>query len=264
MVYMDKKKIGQRIKAIRLQMGKNQEAFGKLFTPQVSKGAVSRWESGDTIPSAKRLKKIAKLGDITVYHLLNGKDNRIKELMEEQGYSPALLADTIGKDQVIVQQYLTGHKQPSVEDWVSLAKLFNVTISYLKGETNDRNGIVVGTNYTFEDFASLQGITDNDIENLTENDKDKIAHIRLVFDLCLSYLTETIGQNNSSKEITTFGKKTINDINNIFAFWLLMFTQESSSNLQKIKTLSSINDISKKYINDLERLALKIGVLNKK
>lgn len=68
----DKKAVGQRIKSIRLQLGKNQEAFGNLFDPKVSKGGVSRWESGDTIPNAKRLKMIAKWGGVTVSELLHG------------------------------------------------------------------------------------------------------------------------------------------------------------------------------------------------
>ena len=61
---VDKKILGQRIKAIRLDKGMTLEEFGKLFG--TSKSIVSRWESGISSPNPERLKTIAKVGDITV------------------------------------------------------------------------------------------------------------------------------------------------------------------------------------------------------
>lgn len=65
--------LGERIKEVRLSLGKTQEEFGKMFNPPVPKSAVSRWEHGGN-PNIKRLKKIAKLGNVTVTYLL-GTDN---------------------------------------------------------------------------------------------------------------------------------------------------------------------------------------------
>lgn len=64
--------LGSRIKTIRKRRGENQSQFGGHFVPPVSKGGVSRWESGNTKPNAKRLGEIAKLGDVTVDFLVNG------------------------------------------------------------------------------------------------------------------------------------------------------------------------------------------------
>lgn len=67
---VDKKILGQRIKAIRLDKGMTLEEFGKLFG--TSKSIVSRWESGISSPNPERLKTIAKVGDMTVSQLLQG------------------------------------------------------------------------------------------------------------------------------------------------------------------------------------------------
>lgn len=64
--------LGDRIKRIRLSKGLSQSQFGELFNPVAARSIVSRWESGKSVPNAKRLKKIAELGKITVSELLNG------------------------------------------------------------------------------------------------------------------------------------------------------------------------------------------------
>ena len=64
--------IGNRIKQVRLKNGKSQEDFGSLFDPPVNKASVSRWESGKTLPTSKRLQKIADLGGVSVEYLING------------------------------------------------------------------------------------------------------------------------------------------------------------------------------------------------
>ena len=68
----NKKDIGQRIKLIRLEKGLTLEEFGRLF--DTSKGIISRWENGISIPNPERLKKIAELGDISIDYLLNGEN----------------------------------------------------------------------------------------------------------------------------------------------------------------------------------------------
>lgn len=67
---VDKKRVGQRIKAIRQAKGMTMEEFGSLF--EATKGNVSLWEKGSSIPSNERLPLIAKIGDTTVKELLHG------------------------------------------------------------------------------------------------------------------------------------------------------------------------------------------------
>lgn len=71
----DKASIGKRIKEIRLKIGKTQTQFGDLFS--ASKGNVATWEKGVSLPNAKRLKEIARLGDMTTDQLLYGYNKEV-------------------------------------------------------------------------------------------------------------------------------------------------------------------------------------------
>lgn len=63
--------IGDKIKSIRLSLGKTMAEFGEMFEPQASDSIVSRWEKSISTPNAKRIEKIAELGNVTVDELLN-------------------------------------------------------------------------------------------------------------------------------------------------------------------------------------------------
>lgn len=63
--------VGERIKGIRKELGLNMEEFGKEL--DTSKGGVNNWEKGINLPNNERLKRIAKLGNLTVAELLEQK-----------------------------------------------------------------------------------------------------------------------------------------------------------------------------------------------
>lgn len=67
---VDKKKVGQRIKKIRINAGLSMEALGKKLS--TSKGSVNNWEKGKNLPNVNRLKKIAELGNISIDELIYG------------------------------------------------------------------------------------------------------------------------------------------------------------------------------------------------
>ena len=67
---INKTKVGQRIKAIRLAKGMNQKEFAKYTLVTVT--GVQYWEYGKNLPSKERLKIIADLAGITVQKLLEG------------------------------------------------------------------------------------------------------------------------------------------------------------------------------------------------
>ena len=88
---IDKIALGNRIKSIRLEKSMNLKEFG-YYIDNTSDSIVSRWEKGKSVPNAKRLKKIAELGGITVNELLYGDmknfissyfDERISENQEK-------------------------------------------------------------------------------------------------------------------------------------------------------------------------------------
>ena len=66
----DKKVIGNRIEAIRLQLGETMEQFGERFN--TSKGTVNNWEKGRNLPNKANIASIAKLGGMSVEELLHG------------------------------------------------------------------------------------------------------------------------------------------------------------------------------------------------
>ncbi|MDU0434834.1 helix-turn-helix transcriptional regulator [Staphylococcus haemolyticus] len=98
---IDKTEVGKRIKNIRLNQSKNLREFGELISKNlneekpVSDSIVSRWEKGISIPSAKRLKEIANIGNVSTNYLLysiefsyediekNIKSEEMKHIIEE-------------------------------------------------------------------------------------------------------------------------------------------------------------------------------------
>ncbi|USS86865.1 helix-turn-helix domain-containing protein [Fructilactobacillus cliffordii] len=71
----ENKELGDRIKTIRLSLGKDVRGFGEMVKPSTSGSVVSRWERGINKPNAQRLKSIANLGGVSVNYLLNGAPN---------------------------------------------------------------------------------------------------------------------------------------------------------------------------------------------
>lgn len=72
---VDNKKIGSRIKDIRLSRGWTLEDLGERL--HTSKVTVFNWEKGRNKPNKDNLKKIADLGNITVDELLYGSQQEV-------------------------------------------------------------------------------------------------------------------------------------------------------------------------------------------
>ncbi|WP_180553071.1 helix-turn-helix domain-containing protein [Staphylococcus haemolyticus] len=85
-IEIDKIEVGKRIKNIRLNNRKNLREFGELISHNlneekvISDSIVSRWEKGVSIPSAKRLKEIADIGNVTINFLLYGENVTYEEI----------------------------------------------------------------------------------------------------------------------------------------------------------------------------------------
>lgn len=62
---------GKNIKLIRINLGLTMQQFGELLNPVASKSIVSRWESGVSLPNAKRLKQIADIAGVKASDLIN-------------------------------------------------------------------------------------------------------------------------------------------------------------------------------------------------
>lgn len=74
--------VGNKIKKIRIGLGMTMKEFGKEFEPEASDSIVSRWESDVSMPSTKRIKRIAELGSVSVDELLTH-DEQYKLAVDE-------------------------------------------------------------------------------------------------------------------------------------------------------------------------------------
>ena len=87
---IDKKAVGRRIEFIRKEKGMTLEEFGNLFN--ATKGNVSLWQKGSSLPSNERLVQIAKISGRTVEQILYGFDyeSRIQQIIRN---SPSINND---------------------------------------------------------------------------------------------------------------------------------------------------------------------------
>lgn len=72
-LFRENEKIGSKIKKMRINLGETMEEFAARFNS--SKGTINNWEKDRNRPNKTNLKIIAKIENITVNELLNGKNN---------------------------------------------------------------------------------------------------------------------------------------------------------------------------------------------
>lgn len=108
--------IGDRIKTIRLKLGKDQRQFGELFSPTVSGSAVSRWETGNTKPSSKRLNRIAELGGVSVDFLCNG--SKASPEQTKKVVIKKIHGNDLNKDEAMSFNEAVIEKNPVIEETI--------------------------------------------------------------------------------------------------------------------------------------------------
>ena len=243
--------IGQRIKNLRLKMGYSQPGFAQQFKPAISKAAVSRWESGNRIPEPDKLKQIAEIGGTSVDYLLHGDvKNRISPLLKETNTTVHQLSEATKISEADINSYINGDEKPTVDDWINMADYFDVTISYLKGETWDRNGVLITTLSSFEDFVKMQGLHQEDTENLSSVEKEQISTTNFQFGVLLAALTTDIGSKGTKKENVKASKKALDNLTSIVNAWLIAYVGETNGESRSY-LMSGINEVTKKYLQQL-------------
>ncbi|KST87996.1 transcriptional regulator Cro/CI family [Lactococcus lactis subsp. lactis] len=159
----------KRLKKLRLESGYTQKELATLIG--ISYQSFQKYENGISKPRLARLEELAIIFNVSVSYLLGETDTRatstlnktsslskrIKQLRLETGYTQKELAELIGVSQGSYAKYgtETGHIIPSVDRLLKLAKVFNVTVSYLIGETDERPPIQQDVPITFQDRLRL-------------------------------------------------------------------------------------------------------------
>ena len=65
---------------------------------------------------------------------------KLKEIRAKRNLTQQQVADHIGCSSVVYSRYESGTRQPSIDVLLRLADLFGVTVDYLLGRPDERNG----------------------------------------------------------------------------------------------------------------------------
>lgn len=93
---MDNQKIGQYIAYKRKQQGMTQKQLAEALL--VTNKAVSKWETGTSLPDVSLLKDLAHILNVTVDELLNGEDALEKENSPKYHYQTITMTKALYKD----------------------------------------------------------------------------------------------------------------------------------------------------------------------
>lgn len=105
--------------------------------------------------------------------------NRIRELRKQKGVSQDELAKYLGITRQSISYYENGDRNPSKKIWKSLASFFNVSITYIQGETFNTDEIIEIIHEFY--FQALK----------TENDPLEAAYSRSFVDGVNTYIKLT-------------------------------------------------------------------------
>ncbi len=71
-------KFNQKLINLRTQKNLSQDELGKEL--KVARQTISKWESGETTPSMKRLVQMSDLFEVTLDELIKGEEDKFKKL----------------------------------------------------------------------------------------------------------------------------------------------------------------------------------------
>lgn len=141
--------ISDNLKRLRIERGLTQQQVGEQLG--TSKQAYSYWESGQHTPRFETIKKLANIFGVTPEKITEDYaqpynesettsfTERLKELRKEKGLNQIEIANYFGTSQPAYQAWESGRRTPAQKSLEKLAKFFNVSVSYLLGETSIRN-----------------------------------------------------------------------------------------------------------------------------
>ncbi|MGK4179341.1 helix-turn-helix domain-containing protein [Lapidilactobacillus dextrinicus] len=205
MTETNKGRLAVNIREIRRSLGETMEEFGKHFIPSADKSIVSRWELGKSIPNAKRLKKIAELGNVSTEFLLNGRGLSVAQEREMLKKARKELASS-----------------PNGETLDKVKRQINESTLSFNGSLNSHNSILVDEiEQIIENLAQKHGYPDlmfafsalKIVDNLTGNDNIEAQYSAFE-------LFETLGLllNNSdmsSDEISNLKQTALKKVNDL-------------------------------------------------
>lgn len=216
--------------------------------------------------SFSKNKKEDRTEDIKIYK--EKFKNRLEQLMEEQGIKKTNFKFLMGIDGETMNNYLNGDTLPNGTNIVKLSKHFNVSASYLLGETDVRKadnvenfkkfGINEEALKNLEQINSLNGKFDNKYLDMIERvitNPDLYANLLKQTEAILKTYSDDnfLGENNSvdnkiNKIILEHNKKDIDKIVDILCCQKFLEVYHNYVDMKLIE--SSITNISRIYLEE--------------
>lgn len=166
------------------------------------------------------------------------KNNRLKQVRLRQHKTQKDVATAIGVSDRAIAHYEKGIREPNLETWIKLSKVFNLPVDFLQG--NSFSPYQQGQNDSFAQFAYDYGLlseTDGEFNNLTEQDKEKISFSLISLKHLLAILIEA----DQSLKSPIYKKY----LNNICDLLILLQTpywnEEIHGGSQRIKVIKTFN-----------------------
>ncbi len=94
---------------------------------------------------------------------------KIKELREEKKWQQKDVAEKLNKTTACISSWETGKTEPSIDDLVRLADIFEVSLDYLLGRTDD-----IGVVSVYNNLSPLQEKTITLFSSLSNEDKYRV------------------------------------------------------------------------------------------
>lgn len=112
---------------------------------------------------------------------------KLKEIRTEKGYTQRYISEIVNKTITAVCDWERGRTQPSIEDLITISKVFDCSVDYLLG-IEDENGLIVQTttnalstdeerilqNYRKIQQPHIKQMVESYIENVIEIEKQDL------------------------------------------------------------------------------------------
>lgn len=272
-------KLYEKIIKLRKEKGLSQEEFGSAIN--VSRQAISKWESEQTKPDIDKLKEIAKFFDVSYDYLLNDEIDNIEETKKETSKKINVKKNIIRILIVFIAIYLIF----SVYKFVALFRFYKVANSfseenYWMSQTFSSNGEIEMDYFTQKVGDRIIKTTSNPYapkEELITNENGEVIPYNIEFIdtktkewYTLHYDNETktyIYEGNGIKNVDT--EEDLNKILNGERNYLKETTFNYIPSNFKSILLASLNPLyhvslarNEIYVNNFNRLKLRVQLTN--
>lgn len=172
-----------RLKELRENLKLSQQAFANKLG--VSQSTVGMWESAKREPDYKTTEAIAKFFNVSVDYLMGYNIEpaeiataraRTKILYNEQNTPVNIIEQQLGTTYATFRSWINGIGDffNGAAGLIKLSELFNVSIDYLLGRTNEKKTPSGRTDITFDDFTYAMY---NESKELTNEDKAALLNM---------------------------------------------------------------------------------------